>query len=686
MTTTQYNAAAPRNGYCYRVLSYQRVSKEKETTGSHTFETQTLRIRQKLDETFGSDRYDLVEVADDGLSGAYGFRPTGRIKKTRPSLQHIKTELLGETYDAFIVYDLSRFCRNASVFYEMLDDVIFPSGVLFLSATEGFDFNSVGGRLVGGVMSAVNAMFRDGTVKRNQDAAATRAEQGFFVGRPPYGWKWGEGAQGTPHGRRGLVPDIEKLAQVGRVVEQYLSGWSIIRITRELNAAGVPSPSGKSRWTNSVVFNVIDNPVHAGYIPWKGALIKGEHYEHHLYGEARLEQIREARQRRSIMRTRTSSAQVNLLLGFAFCARCGQRLYMSGTQGKWSAYRCTNGLAQGQRTCPKVVVAADVLERAVLGAIRQIAERPDMQAILEAEASGLVAQEDVGLRHDRKRLKDQLLEQERQFEKWATLCVEETMTPEQFGGFNRKLQTDQAETRERLAAVEGALANQTHRAEMGRKVQQTLRDFDAVWHYLNLDERRQALSLLVSDLRVDREGTTIRVHLQTALLPPQELLLAAPTSQGSRRKATGVAALTPRQLALLYHVNEGRSLKEASEKMGVSYSTVKSFSWQVQKELEIGNLIDAAALARPRIYAVLGSLPVGPSADPRSEALRELRLSDKLMEVLPHMAKGATNAQIATVTGLSLSTVGGRRKAIMSALGATSLYEAVQAAEAAGLL
>ena len=676
----------PRNGYRYRVLSYQRVSKEKETTGSHTFETQTLRIRQKLDETFGLDRYDLVEVSDDGLSGAYGFRPTGRMKKTRPSLQRIKAELLGGTFDAFVVYDLSRFCRSESVFYEMLDDVILPSGVLFLSATESFDFNSPSGRLVGGVMSSINAMFRDNVVKRNQDAAATRAEQGYFVGRPGYGWRWGEKAEETPHARRGLVPDGEKLEHVGRIVEQYLSGWSIIRITRELNGAGVPSPSGRSRWTNSVVFNVIDNPLHAGYIPWKGELIQGEHYAHRLYGEDRLAQIREARKRRSIMRTRTASVQVNLLLGFAVCARCGQRLYISGTQAKWCAYRCTNGLAQGQRTCPKVVAAADVVERAVLGAIQQIAERPDMQELLRAEASALVAQEDAGLRQERKGLKEQMIDQERQFERWALLSVQGNMTPEQFGGFNRKLQADQAATRARLAAVEAALASQTLRAETARKVQETLRDFGTVWHHLNLDERRQVLSLLVNELRIDREGTTIRVHLQTVLLPPQELCLAAPTSQGSRRKATGIAALTPRQLALLHHVNEGRSLKEASEKMGVSYSTVKSFSWQVQKELEIGNLVDAAALARPRINAVLGSLPLGPSADPRSEALRELRLSAKLMAVLPHLAKGATNAQIAAVTGLSFSTVGGRRKQIMSALGAASLYEAVQAAAAAGLL
>lgn len=690
---------APRNGVRYCIHSYQRVSKEENLTGSHTFETQTLRIRQALDERFGKDNYDLVETVDDGLSGAYGFRPSARVKQIRPKLGEIKKELLTRKYDAFIVYDLSRFTRSPQVFYEMLEDVIYPSGTLFLSATEPFDFNTAMGRAMGGVMSVVNGLFRDSVVKRNKDAAATRAEQGFFVGQPGYGWTWektddsnnyGDAADGRSGGksraRRGLVPVPEKANHVRRIVEQYLSGWSVPRITRELNDLSIPSPSGRAQWTNSVVFNVIDNPVHAGYIPWKGELLPGEHYERRLYDKEQYEQIKEARKRRSIMRTRTAATQVNLLLGFALCARCGRRLYISGTQDKWSAYRCNYGMAQGNRVCPKQVARAELVDAAVVGAVQQIAERPDMQALLQEEAAKLVSQEDMGLRTERTQLRAQLADRERQFEKWGDALVEGRMAPEQFSRYNDKLLAAQAAIQEKLAAVDAALASQTRREVNTAKVQQTLRDFPRIWHHLNLDERRQLLSLLLEDLRVDRRGAMIYISLKIALLPPQEICVASPSGKGKRPQATGVGALTPRQLALLYHLGEGLSLKEAAQAMGVSYSTVKSFSWQVQQELGLSHLPDAIALAKPRINALLSTLPLGQSADPRSQDLRELRLSDKLREVLPDILRGATCAEIAVRTGLPKATVGGRRKAIFSALGAKTLFEAVQKAEEAGLM
>src|SRR5262245_46795468 len=94
----------PRNGHRYQVLSYERVSKEEAQTGSFTFETQSLRIRDKLDQLFGHHRYEIRSFRDDGLSGGYGPEPTGVERRTRKSLKLVEAELKTGSYDCLIVY------------------------------------------------------------------------------------------------------------------------------------------------------------------------------------------------------------------------------------------------------------------------------------------------------------------------------------------------------------------------------------------------------------------------------------------------------------------------------------------------------------------------------------------------------------------------------------------------------
>ena len=76
-----------------RVLAYMRVSKQEEVTGSFTFETQRLRIKEKLDQHYGVDHYTLETLLDNGVSGGYGARPTGVERRTRPTMEIVEEKL-----------------------------------------------------------------------------------------------------------------------------------------------------------------------------------------------------------------------------------------------------------------------------------------------------------------------------------------------------------------------------------------------------------------------------------------------------------------------------------------------------------------------------------------------------------------------------------------------------------------
>ena len=84
-----------------------------------------------------------------------------------------------------------------------------------------------------------------------------------------------------------------------------------------------------------------------------------------------------------------------------------------------------------------------------------------------------------------------------------------------------------------------------------------LTDFGPLWGALNFTGRRELLTLLVERLSLDKsaDGKTARVTVKLALLPERTFVLAQPAPDRRRKFSRGVAALTPRQLALLYWVD-----------------------------------------------------------------------------------------------------------------------------------
>src|SRR3954470_22983934 len=102
----------PKDGICYRVLAYMRVSKEEKKTKSHTFETQRQRIDERLLQKFGLGNFEVEYLIDDGLSGGYGPTKTGLEKRVRKTLRTMQQKLHSGAYDLLIVYHTDRFARS----------------------------------------------------------------------------------------------------------------------------------------------------------------------------------------------------------------------------------------------------------------------------------------------------------------------------------------------------------------------------------------------------------------------------------------------------------------------------------------------------------------------------------------------------------------------------------------------
>ena len=63
-----------------------------------------------------------------------------------------------------------------------------------------------------------------------------------------------------------IILDSPKANIVKTIYQQYLSGMSLGRIADFLFEQQIPSPKGKSRWTQPVISNILSNQKYIGYI------------------------------------------------------------------------------------------------------------------------------------------------------------------------------------------------------------------------------------------------------------------------------------------------------------------------------------------------------------------------------------------------------------------------------------
>jgi len=698
------------------IIGYLRVSKERDSTGSFTFETQENRIRQSLDLKYGKGKYTLTFIQDDGLSGGLGMTPTGVQSKVRPSLQRIADIVRANECTGVIVYGQSRFFRNTRGLMEMVQDVLLPHGKVLLSATEDLDIETADGRMMLYMKGLFDEKQREDIIKRNKDAAASRAESGLPIGQVGYGWIWNPDQTSGGGQRRGIMCVEEEKHWLLHIKDRYLSGWNGIRIAGELNEMGVPTPmqralwkskAGKQRardgrdpkWTTGTVWNTLCNPLHAGLIKCPNEeRIKGQHWEQRFWDPEVLEQIEQAHSERN-ERFKTCTGQKNtphLLNGLIFCARCGRRLYMTSTSESTKAYRsykCMNGVKEGQPTCADVVVRAQWAEETVVEEIARLSREPLMRKMLEEEVRLGAGKQDDKLKAEKIQVKRKLDELQEKFERWADGFSKNIMSEKQFNLYSQKIEQEEAEATRRLDEIEKALAGKAGREMWLQQVQEQLENFSLAWDELDNDEKRTVLSLLLEEKRltVDRVERDIRLWIKVHFLPEQERTLIYGTFRGvNRTKATGLQRLTLRHMVLLHYAGLGKDRKECAVLMGCKVPSIHTLEKTIRKNLGVGTLAEAVEMARERVEANLHQLPLGHAGRASAEVANEQEetpfISPVLMEVFELFAIGATVPEVAERLHLSVTTVQGRRARILKHFKTSSMLEAVEQAKELGIL
>jgi len=477
-----------------RVFAYCRVSTEEQSTDNHY---SLSNQEQRAKEYSKHKGWQIIRVRKDVASG----KDTNR-EGYQDLLDHIRER----SVDVVVVYRLDRLSRNVRDIYDFLD-MIREAGIGFVSLTEGFDTTTAMGRAMLGVAAVFAQLTREMIAENVKDGLLRRAQAGFYNGstKGPYGYAYSKETQTLVP-----VPDEAKIVQ--DIFSMYADRkWGVNKITAFLNMQRI-SPRNAEQWSENTISRMLRNHAYVGKIDWHGEVFLGKHEP--IVSEELFQRTQQLIESRSAMPVRSHSSE-HLLTGLAKCGICGKSLAVHYSNrkkyGELRRYYRHNPKPR-RNACPGIYKSAEILESAVIGEIRRLAESRDFQKLSLSEAKARMGDGRSPLIQEREQIQVEIGALADRFNNWADRLDRGLIDEEQFRTQNERLLSKKKELSARLQELDRQLAR-TEMAEIGfQSVKAALAEFPKVWDNLEIGERRELIRQLVEDLRV------FKTHLEMKLL------------------------------------------------------------------------------------------------------------------------------------------------------------------------
>lgn len=161
-----------------------------------------------------------------------------------------------------LVYDVDRLAR-ADAAFTLVADMLFEAGA-GIEAVRGGDLQTPQGKLLWGFKRVLSEAENDQRVERSMRGKHEHSKRGLFVsGKPPYGYDYLPKKDWKP-GETNLTINHDQAETVRRIFDMYVAGNSLSRITRLLEAEGVPKLRDAQFWERTTIRYILRNPAYAG--------------------------------------------------------------------------------------------------------------------------------------------------------------------------------------------------------------------------------------------------------------------------------------------------------------------------------------------------------------------------------------------------------------------------------------
>jgi DNA invertase Pin-like site-specific DNA recombinase/DNA-binding CsgD family transcriptional regulator len=702
-----------------QVLGYIRVSSDMQVDEGHSLASQQAMIQEWCRRTLGEGNYDLQIEADEGFSGSLPYAPPRPgSSKYRPGLAAAVTRLQALDVDYLVVYRLNRLFRDHYLQLGFIRDFISGSSCKLIALADNIDLETIQDEMMMNVIGVFADYERKQTSRNVKDAKASRRRDGYPTGHVPYGWRSTPGERGV---RPGVAPYPEELQWVRRCFDLALAGRGIREIARELTRLKAPPPGTTGLWEELKVHRLLRQPFHAGLI-WDGEGVRqGVHWDHRVLEPEEWERVQDGLASRKRERVPYDGKALRPLYHVGRCGVCGSRLQVLDVDGL-VVYRCPGSAYQGLvlppsldgegeadppfdslieasdamptppgepagssdapgivgRWCPGWQKTAAHVDEILVQLLCAAVSLPEFTALAHAEARSLLVQEGrETLAQRRGELQRAVTHHQEQLRRLLDLHLENRVPRELYDERYDQLTTRQAELETDLADVVRRLDDQESDEQLLERIQVLLQEFPRLWEALTPDERRQLVKELTEYAVVERTGyRQSRLRVKIHFLPEQSAVLPHGHSLVGGYGA-GVAGLTPRELALLYWVGQGKSAVQIAAHWQGDRATIYGLRNRVLKRLQVPTLAAAVALAEERIEAEREQLPLDePTQQGRHPWIPSQE--ERIRQVLDGHRRGLDRKAIADETGLAVPSVRHYEWKACKRYGVPTLVEALE--------
>lgn len=391
----------------WRCAEYHRISREdgdKEESDS---------ISSQKDIT-----HDYIENQDDLLStGDYDDDGKTGTNFERPGFQRLMDDIKDGTVNCIIVKDLSRFGRNYILVGQYLE-MIFPMlNIRFISVNDRIDSYKDPSSVSNALVSFKNVMndeyCRDISNKVRSSLDRKRGKGEFIGAFASYGYRK------APEDHHRLIVDPVASEVVKNIFDLYLSGMSIIGISKHLNELGIPNPTAYKKqlgfnykhpsralndalWPDSSVRRILRNQMYVGdmvqcktrtksykvpvlvNVPAEEQIIVRDTHEPIIERE-KFEMVQQLMMRDT--RAAPGVRHVSIFAGFLRCADCHRAMAKKTVSQQYKKYYyfvCQTFRKANRKECTKHTIREEKLYEAVLATIKmQIDLAVSMNSLLE---------------------------------------------------------------------------------------------------------------------------------------------------------------------------------------------------------------------------------------------------------------------------------------------------------------
>ena len=325
-----------KNGEKFAAL-YARVSTDAQYEEGYSIEAQQEMLVAYC-VSKGIKRYE--KYIDGGFSGS---------NIDRPQLTRLIADIELDRVSHVIVYKLDRLSRSQKDTLYLIEDVLIPHGVSFVSLNENMDTSTPIGRAMLGIMSAFAQLERETIRERTRMGMRERVKSGLWQGggKVPFGYDYDS--------EKGILVPSSDAPTVKLMYELYLKGWSMMKIARYTGLK-----------YERLAEQILKRKTNCGYIVYNGEEYKGKHepiISEETYNKAL--KLMEQRSRGNL------TAAKCLLAGLVICGVCGAKMrYQKWGKNGYKIYCYSQDKGKPHLShsdkCDNMKVWADEIEEAVI--------------------------------------------------------------------------------------------------------------------------------------------------------------------------------------------------------------------------------------------------------------------------------------------------------------------------------